>query len=134
MSETLSGGCLCGDIRYEITQALPSIVACHCTHCQRAHGSAFVTWVGADTEQVTIVDSNKALSWYSEPSGSRRGFCSACGSPMFFRSKVAAGETHIARALFTQPLDREPGSHVHHDTHVEWVTVAKDLPVETDTP
>ena len=52
---------------------------------------------------------------------------------MFFRSKIWADETHIARALFTQPLDREPASHVHYDTHVDWASVADKLPIEADT-
>ena len=51
---------------------------------------------------------------------------------MFFRSKIWADETHIARALFTQPLDREPSSHVHYDTHVDWAKVADNLPIEPD--
>jgi hypothetical protein len=132
LNNLTQGSCLCGSVTF--TLRLPSkwMVHCHCTRCQRAHGSAFVTWVGADTEQVDIVDATNALSWFREPSGSRRGFCSHCGSPMFFRSLTAAGETHIARALFTRALDREPGSHVHYDTHVDWVTVAEPLPVEAD--
>lgn len=36
-----SGGCLCGAVRYEITQAPGLVYTCHCTHCQRATGSAF---------------------------------------------------------------------------------------------
>ena len=54
-----------------------------------AGAGAFVTWVGAETD-----------------------------------------ETHIARALFTQPIDREPSAHVHYDTHVDWASVADNLPIE----
>jgi hypothetical protein len=43
------------------------------------------------------------------------------------------GETHMAMALFTDALDRPPGSHVHFDTHVRWVTVAEKLLVEPDS-
>ncbi|WP_342619780.1 GFA family protein [Rhodoferax sp. GW822-FHT02A01] len=126
------GSCLCGSITFTLKYPTKWVLHCHCSRCQRAHGSAFVTWVGAETGQVEIVDSKNRLCWYSEPTGSSRGFCNNCGSPMFFRSKVWTDETHIARALFTQPLDREPGSHVHYDTHVDWVSVADSLPVEPD--
>lgn len=36
-----TGGCQCGKIRYEITEAPRSTYACHCTECQRATSSAF---------------------------------------------------------------------------------------------
>lgn len=48
-------------------------------------------------------------------------------------TRCEPGETHIAASLFTQALDRLPGSHVHYVTHVEWVTVAETLTVEPDS-
>jgi len=39
MAESNTGGCLCGKIRYSISQSVHNIVACHCTHCQKASGS-----------------------------------------------------------------------------------------------
>ena len=49
---------------------------------------------------------------------------------MFFRSERWPGELHVARALFTDPLDREPQAHVFHETHVPWLTLVDDLPVK----
>src|ERR1700676_2493502 len=37
----LTGGCLCGGLRYEITAAPLVTYACHCTDCQRLTSSAF---------------------------------------------------------------------------------------------
>ena len=36
-----TGGCQCGNIRYEITEAPQSVYTCHCTDCQRLTSSAF---------------------------------------------------------------------------------------------
>jgi hypothetical protein len=41
MKLPLTGGCICGGIRYEITQAPVAVYACHCTDCQRITSSAF---------------------------------------------------------------------------------------------
>jgi hypothetical protein len=38
---SITGGCLCGIIRYEITQPPQFIYTCHCTDCQRITSSAF---------------------------------------------------------------------------------------------
>lgn len=127
-----SGSCLCGSISF--TARLPTqwVAHCHCTRCRRAHGAAFVTWAGMAAEQVTIEDSAATLRWYGSSGGAERGFCSRCGSPLFFRSPGWPGELHIARALFTDPLDREPQAHGYYDTHVEWVHLADDLPKKSD--
>jgi len=134
MSELLlaRGECLCGAIGF--TARLPSkwVAHCHCTRCQRAHGAAFVTWVGMDAAKVEIADPDALLRWFSGPNGGARGFCQRCGSSMFFRAERWPGELHIARALFTDPIDRQPQGHAYYDTHVSWVKVDGELPTRPD--
>jgi hypothetical protein len=36
-----TGGCQCGALRYEITEAPRIVCTCHCTDCQRMTSSAF---------------------------------------------------------------------------------------------
>jgi hypothetical protein len=124
------GACLCGSVRFTVGLPTRWIAHCHCTRCQRAHGAAFVTWVGADADKSAIDDPRGVLRWYDAGTGASRGFCSSCGSPMFFKSPQWAGELHIARALFTEPLDREPKIHGYYDTHVDWFRVADGLPTK----
>lgn len=49
-----------------------------------------------------------------------------------FRSGDWPGELHIARALFADPIDREPRMHGYYDTHVPWVSVVDELPRKPD--
>lgn len=127
------GSCLCGAVRF--TATLPSrwVAHCHCTFCRRAHGAAFVTWVGLDEAAVAIADPQGALRWNESSPGARRGFCGRCGSPLFFQGERWPGELHIARALFTGPVDREPQMHAYWDTHVSWVTLGDVLPKRPET-
>jgi hypothetical protein len=53
---------------------------------------------------------------------------------MFFKSERWPGELHIARALFLDPIDREPQSHVHYDTHVDWLVLTDPLPRKPAPP
>ena len=47
---------------------------------------------------------------------------------MFFESTRWPGETHVARALFVDPLDKEPSVHVFYESHAPWLHVNDDLP------
>ena len=133
MPNTAHGSCLCGAVRFSAQLPSKWVVHCHCTRCQRAHGAAFVTWMGFDEAQVQINDAQHALRWFRTPQyASQRGFCSHCGSPMFFQSEREAGELHIARALFNTPIDRTPEAHIHHDSRVDWMQIDSHLPIESD--
>lgn len=125
------GRCLCGEISF--TLALPSkwVAHCHCTRCQRAHGAAFVTWVGAEEKQLQVHDAQNLLRWYKAPVG-QRAFCGQCGSSLFFKGAGWPGEVHVARAMFTDPLDREPVMHAYYDTHVSWISLDDALPRKND--
>ena len=122
-----NGSCLCGKVRFQVQ--LPSlwVAHCHCSLCQRAHGAAFVTWVGTDAS-TTRIDDDGALRWYESTPGAQRGFCAHCGSTVFFRGERWPGELHIALANFATPVDGAPAAHVFYDTHVPWFTVNDGLP------
>lgn len=47
---------------------------------------------------------------------------------MFFQSTRWPGEMHVARALFNDPLDREPSAHVIYESHVPWLDMNDELP------
>lgn len=127
MGDRIEGACLCGAVRFGIE--LPSLwcAHCHCSMCQRAHGSAVVTWVGVPTERFHLVDADN-LRWFESSHGAGRGFCTQCGSPMFFRSERWPGEVHVTLANLHGPIDRQPQLHVFYDTHVEWITLGDALP------
>jgi hypothetical protein len=120
------GQCLCGDLRFEADFPSQWVAHCHCTLCQRAHGAPVVTWVGFRTEAVTIDDPQARLRWYTSTPGAERGFCSRCGSTLFFRSERWPGELHLVRSNFTGPVDREPQVHVFVDTQAPWLPLPED--------
>jgi hypothetical protein len=126
------GRCLCGAIGFGARLPSKWVAHCHCTLCRRAHGAAFVTWAGFEAEKVQVDASDGALRWFASPAGGERAFCARCGSSLFFRSSQWPGELHVARALFVDPLDREPQAHVYWDTHVSWVDLADGLPRKPD--
>lgn len=77
----ITGGCLCGKVRYTTT-ADPAVVAvCHCKNCQRQSGTAFGTVVGVPRGTLNVIGSLKTYEDRSESGNAmHRRFCPECGS------------------------------------------------------
>lgn len=120
---TAHAQCLCGDITLEATLPSKWVAHCHCSLCRRAHGAAFVTWVGMDATHCVIGDAKQQLRWYASTPGAERGFCGHCGAMMLFHSEKWPGELHVALAHFTTPVDRMPQMHAYWNDHVQWADV-----------
>jgi hypothetical protein len=108
MTETSSklrakGGCLCGQVRYEVRGPLRDIVACHCSQCRRTTGH-FMASTAAQKAHITFVR-DEGLKWYQSSDEARRGFCANCGSPLFWDGKgkdylaIAAGGLDVPTGL-----------------------------------
>ena len=119
-----TGSCLCGSITFR-ADSVKWCGHCHCSLCQRAHGAAFVTWVGVSTD---VASFEGEVHWHASSPDSERGFCPACGSTLFFRSERWPGELHIVRANFDAECVIEPRAHGYWETHVSWVDYKDDLP------
>lgn len=101
----LPGGCLCGGVRFLVTERPMGVVNCHCGQCRRFHGhvGAYVT-VPHDT---VVFDADATLSWYRSSDFARRGFCGRCGSSLFWKEdgnphlEIAAGSLDQPTGLAT---------------------------------
>ena len=76
------GGCLCGAVRYEVRGPLRDVVNCHCSMCQKLHGN-FGPHTKAKKENIEITNS-EGLGWFQTSPIARRGFCTNCGSSLFW--------------------------------------------------
>lgn len=126
--------CLCGDLKIQVTLPSKWVAHCHCSLCRRAHGAAFVTWVGMEADRCTIDDPHARLCWFASSGEAERGFCTRCGATMLFRSQRWPGELHITLAHFTGPVDRAPRLHYYWDDHVAWASVDPHDGLRRETP
>ena len=121
MVDKIDGACLCESLRFEVTPPTKWCAHCHCSMCRRAHGAAVVTWFGVPVSSFRLTAGADLLKWYQSSTQARRGFCSRCGSTLFFEGERWPGEIHIARASVPGKIDREPAAHVYFDIHVDWL-------------
>jgi hypothetical protein len=81
----LTGGCLCGAVRYEVNEAPVVAGYCHCTRCQRRTGTAAAVTALAVPGSVRVVRGADSVGVWEPESGWAKLFCSSCGSALFSR-------------------------------------------------
>ena len=100
---SLTGGCVCGQVRY-VTRALPlRITICHCTWCQRRTGTGFGTECVFPLEDVRIEgDALRSFRHISDVSGRwiEQDFCSACGTNIGLRLQAVPAIRSLAIGSF----------------------------------
>ena len=103
----LSGGCLCGGVRYRIDGKYRDVICCHCENCRRTHGH-IAAYTALQWSDLTLVN-EQTLQWYHDVSPDTwRGFCNRCGASLFWdardggkRISVAAGSLDDSRDMKT---------------------------------
>ncbi len=106
MSELpLTGGCLCGAVRFEVTEPLVSSGYCHCTRCQRRTGTAASPGARIAPGSLRVLTGEEHISAYEPAEGFAKVFCSACGSALWSRSQDDPDIVSIRLGAF----DSDPG-------------------------
>ena len=77
------GGCLCGGVRYRVTAPLDHMDACHCGMCRKVSGG-IVLGLNVPVDGI-VWERDATLRTYASSDWAERGFCSACGSSLFWR-------------------------------------------------
>ena len=106
MSELpLTGGCLCGAVRFEVTEPLVSSGYCHCTRCQRRTGTAASPGARIAPGSLRVLAGEEHIKAYEPDDGFAKVFCSACGSSLWSRSQEDPEVVSIRLGAF----DDDPG-------------------------
>ena len=124
----ISGGCLCGAVRYRIDGEPLGMYYCHCQQCRRASGASFATNLIVHSESFALTDGEDLLAAYESSPGKRRHFCSRCGSPIFSHDRA----TEAMRSVRSGTLDADPGlrptMHFHVASKSHWFEITDPLP------
>ena len=80
MPAPYSGGCQCGQVRYELIGEPIRLFACHCTECQRQSGSAFGMSMVVRQDDLKITGLTKSFTRIADSGNENTGvFCPSCG-------------------------------------------------------
>lgn len=106
--DTLTGGCLCGRLRYRIRR-IRSAYWCHCTMCRRSSGSGAVPW--ASVARADFEMTMGTLQVYASSPGVGRRFCGTCGSPIAF-DMAREAEVDVTLGTLDDPDAVRPTHHI----------------------
>jgi len=120
-----TGQCLCGAIRFEVEGELRGPDACHCTMCRRWSGHY---WASTDLPRARVtIQGEDRITWYQSSEKVRRGFCSLCGSVLFF-DPPARDWIAIAMGAFDAPTGTRLAKHIFTADKGDYYEIADGVP------
>ena len=130
MTQLLTGGCLCANLRYECQYKPKAVTYCHCDDCRKANGCAFNVGVEVDADNLKIISGNVKGYTKTADSGNKitRQFCPECGSPLFTRSNAHPGLVWIKAGSLDEPESIKPTRQIWTEKAVTWSRIDEALP------
>jgi hypothetical protein len=125
LTETHTGACLCGAVRFRTLGPLRGVVYCHCSQCRRQTGHFYAATNVADAD--IQIDGADNLSWYAASDFARRGFCRVCGSALFWKHN-ALDHISVGAGAFDAPTGLREESHIFVADKGDYYSIADSLP------
>ncbi len=121
----MTGGCQCGRVRYAVEVENDEAYLCHCRMCQRATGGVSIAFKNVKRGDVRW---EREPDRYASSPIARRGFCSACGTPLTFEYVERSDKLDLTVGSFDDPARFRPTAHfgIEH-RHDAWLDT-RDLP------
>lgn len=124
----ITGGCLCGKIRFEIDGKLGAVVYCHCSQCRRAAGSAFAANAPVRRKYFRFVSGEDLVTEYESSAGKLRAFCRNCGSPIYSRRPAVPDTLRIRLGTLDGDPERRAVAHIYVGSKAPWFEITDALP------
>ncbi len=123
----LTGGCLCGAVRYEARPEERAGYYCHCRMCQLAVGNTRAAFFNLLKSQVRWTATAPAT--YASSRFARRGFCGRCGTPLSFEY-LGSKRMDLTVGSLDEPGAITPASHFAVESRLPGWHAADGLPEE----
>lgn len=121
---SVTGGCGCGAVQFEVTEPFVSALYCHCTRCQRRTGTAASANARARAAAFRILQGEDRIRSWKPDTGAEKFFCGDCGSALFSRNP--GDREHVGVRLGA--IDGDPGIRPAGHQYVAYAAVWEDIP------
>ena len=123
-----AGGCLCGSVRFHVTEYPRKVPYCHCKMCQRWSGSVLASWADFGRDGFRVMKG--VIKYYKSSEHTERGFCSECGSSLVQR-QLDGDWFAVATGCLDDPAEFSPDEHCGIESQVSWLKIDDQLPRST---
>jgi hypothetical protein len=124
----LKGKCLCGGVEVEVLGELEyQPEACHCSQCRKQSGH-FLAAINVRRSSLILRGEDK-VAWFRSSEKIRRGFCSVCGSTLFWSPLMEGYEfTAVAMGVFEGPTGTRLAKHTFVSDKGDYYEIDGDAP------
>lgn len=129
MGERIEGGCLCGRVKYEVSE--PEVMGtCHCTRCQRWSGGGHSTVLVVGEKNLRVTGGQDLIKRFHEDGFGDRFFCGNCGSGLY-----CAGEGKLYVGAGTlRGVTLKPAFHIQVAYKAPWDEILDEAPQFPEWP
>jgi hypothetical protein len=125
MSDTRKGGCHCGAVRYTVNGPMRGVVYCHCSQCRKQSGHYFAA-TNCPTDALDVTG-GEYVTWYRASEQALRGFCSRCGSALFWQ-RDGANTTSVLAGSLDSPTGLKAECHIFVADKGDYYSIDDGLP------
>lgn len=127
----LSGGCLCGALRYTASASPTWTGYCHCRLCQRSTGTPVLVFASVPYSSFTINRGQPAR--YASSAKGERWFCAKCGTQIAYCDQDSPTSVDINVGSLDNPESVPPKSHIFTSSRIKWFDTNDALPRHADS-
>ncbi|WP_170787772.1 GFA family protein [Ruegeria lacuscaerulensis] len=124
----ITGGCICGLVRYEINAPAISTGYCHCSCCRKFSGSAVNAWAAFPASAVRFL--TEEPRYFATTPIANRGFCARCGASLTYKLVKPRETAYLVlhTSSLDQPENFAPSVHSGIESKMPWFDILDDLP------
>src|SRR5437899_1081187 len=123
---TLRGSCLCGGVRFEVTEDFETVTQCHCASCKKISGGVGTASGRVPFAAIRILAGESLIRTYQPQECSAKSFCSECGSNLFGGGWPESPRASVRLSALDDPFERKPEAHAFVRSVAPWETLPDD--------
>jgi hypothetical protein len=124
----LTGGCLCGTVRYRLASAPFDAGWCHCRTCQLNSGSPAMAYATIGVGDYVVEQGSESVATVRSSDFGHRCFCRDCGTPLFMRVDHEPVTLDFSIATLDDPEAIAPEYHIFYASRIGWAAAGDTLP------
>lgn len=122
----MRGSCLCGGVRFEVTDAPETLRHCHCESCKKLSGGTGTLNARVPSKAIRIVEGEDLLRTFKPVEGTAKTFCLACGSNLFGGGWPDSPTASVRASALDDTFEARPSAHIFVRSVAPWETLPDD--------